>query len=252
MKLTALEFLLASLAASSFAIAGCAADTDGATADADADDTGVSQDELNSRAAQFVGTFNWKGADSGAFVDIQQLSLKANGTYTAKVDSALINPNVRCFAFPCTLPEAGAWTVSKSGGKLKIKLDSAGSNPTRAYFAEINPLSNILSLTRFGQTTQLFFEGNTCANVRCTASTHCEMKGLNGGAAVPVCSQNTPQPACVKGGCSGQVCADHSVISTCEFRPEYACFHAATCERQADGACGWTKTPALTSCLANP
>ncbi|HSO38206.1 MAG TPA: hypothetical protein VLT33_37015 [Labilithrix sp.] len=247
MKLAALKFLLASLAASGLAIAGCAADT--TAADAEAEDSDVSQDELTSRASQFVGTFDWKGADSVDFVELQQVNLKSDGTYDAKVDASLINPAVRCIAFPCTLPEAGKWSVTSSGGKLKIKLDSAGSKPTRSYFAEINPLSRILTLTRFGKTTKLFFAGSTCANVRCTATTHCEMKGINGGA-LPVCIQNAPQPACVKGGCSGQVCADHSVITTCEFRPEYGCYHAATCERQADGACGWTQTPALTSCIA--
>src|SRR5690349_19747057 len=131
MKLSALKLLIASLAVSSFAIAGCAADT--SAEDAEAEDTDVSQDELASRAQQFVGSFDWKGADSGAFVELQQLSLKADGTYTAKVDSALINPNVKCIAFPCTLPEAGRWTVTSSGGKLKIKLNSEGSKPSRSY-----------------------------------------------------------------------------------------------------------------------
>jgi hypothetical protein len=249
MKLSALKLLLASLALSSFAIAGCAADTSADDSE-DAEDTDVSQDELSARATQFVGTYNWKGADSGAFVEIEQLSLEADGTYTAKVDSDLIRP-IKCAKFPCTLPEAGKWTVTKSGGKLKIKLDSTGSKPTRSYFAEINPLSRILSLTRFGQTTRLFPTGSTCANVRCSATTHCEMKGINGGS-IPVCVANTPLPACVKSGCSGQICADRSMFSTCEFRPEYACFRTATCARQADGGCGWTQTPALTSCLANP
>lgn len=58
--------------------------------------------------------------------------------------------------------------------------------------------------------------------------------------------------ACVKTGCSGQVCADHDVITTCEFRPEYACYREATCEVQADGQCGWTETAALSACLASP
>ena len=65
-----------------------------------------------------------------------------------------------------------------------------------------------------------------------------------------------PAPAagpCFKGGCSGQLCSDQEGMnSTCEFRPEYACYGSATCERQADGACGWTQTPELTECLANP
>jgi hypothetical protein len=65
----------------------------------------------------------------------------------------------------------------------------------------------------------------------------------------------TPEPAaaCFKGGCGGQTCSDQEgVITTCEFRPEHACYASATCERQADGACGWTQTAELTACLADP
>jgi hypothetical protein len=66
----------------------------------------------------------------------------------------------------------------------------------------------------------------------------------------------TPQPkkkACYTGGCSGQICSDQSdMVSTCEFRAEYACYKTATCERQTSGACGWTETPELQACLSNP
>ncbi|MEO5676245.1 MAG: hypothetical protein ABIQ84_01745 [Usitatibacter sp.] len=59
--------------------------------------------------------------------------------------------------------------------------------------------------------------------------------------------------ACYKGGCSGQVCSDRSeVITTCEWRREYACYANARCERQAGGTCGWTQTTQLQSCLQNP
>jgi len=54
---------------------------------------------------------------------------------------------------------------------------------------------------------------------------------------------------CIKTGCSSQVCSDHDVITTCEFRPEYACYQKAVCERQRDGNCGFTKTRELTACL---
>ena len=57
---------------------------------------------------------------------------------------------------------------------------------------------------------------------------------------------------CVVTGCSGQVCADREVVTTCEWRPEYACYRMATCERQPTGQCGWTQTPELRRCLANP
>lgn len=58
---------------------------------------------------------------------------------------------------------------------------------------------------------------------------------------------------CYVGGCSGQVCSDKAgVITTCESRPEYACYKTAACERQLDGQCGWTQTSALKECLSNP
>ena len=59
---------------------------------------------------------------------------------------------------------------------------------------------------------------------------------------------------CIKTGCSGTVCAEagNDVITTCEFKPEYACYQQATCEKQVDGKCGWTQTDALKACLANP
>ncbi len=85
----------------------------------------------------------------------------------------------------------------------------------------------------------------TCAAVRCAAGTHCEDQG---GTQNAQCVADAT--ACVKTGCSGQVCADHDVMTTCEYRPEYACYKSAVCERGADGACGWRKTAALTSCLA--
>jgi eight-cysteine-cluster-containing protein len=60
--------------------------------------------------------------------------------------------------------------------------------------------------------------------------------------------------ACVATGCSGVVCAEagKDIVTTCEYRAEYACYQKATCEKQVDGACGWTQTAELTSCLASP
>ena len=81
---------------------------------------------------------------------------------------------------------------------------------------------------------------------------------------VAACGGGSPRPAptptptpsdkeCVAGGCSGTVCSDEEgVMTTCEWRAEYACYKEAECTRQPDGACGWTKTEMLTSCLASP
>jgi len=56
--------------------------------------------------------------------------------------------------------------------------------------------------------------------------------------------------SCYVGGCSMQLCSDRpDMVSTCEYRESYACYKGATCERQANGACGWTETKELKTCL---
>jgi len=62
------------------------------------------------------------------------------------------------------------------------------------------------------------------------------------------------EKACVKGGCSGTACIEegNDLMTTCEWKDEYACYQTATCERQPSGECGWTETAELTACLASP
>ena len=54
---------------------------------------------------------------------------------------------------------------------------------------------------------------------------------------------------CVRTGCSGQLCADTQRVTTCQVVPGNACYHAAICERDADGHCGFRQTSELTACL---
>jgi hypothetical protein len=70
----------------------------------------------------------------------------------------------------------------------------------------------------------------------------------------PAPTPDEPAAACVKSGCSATMCVEpgKEMMTTCEWKPEYACYQAATCERQADSSCGWTPTPELTACLASP
>ena len=61
---------------------------------------------------------------------------------------------------------------------------------------------------------------------------------------------------CAVAGCSGQLCVSAEeaggIVTTCEFRAEYACYREASCEPQANGKCGWTQTTELQACLQNP
>ncbi|MDO8619733.1 MAG: Gmad2 immunoglobulin-like domain-containing protein, partial [bacterium] len=55
--------------------------------------------------------------------------------------------------------------------------------------------------------------------------------------------------ACVVSGCSGQICGEEEMMSSCEFKEAYACYKTARCERQTTGTCGWTETAGLKACL---
>ena len=61
---------------------------------------------------------------------------------------------------------------------------------------------------------------------------------------------------CAVAGCSSQLCVSadeaNDIVTTCEYRAEYACYREASCEPQANGECGWTQTAELRQCLANP
>jgi len=55
---------------------------------------------------------------------------------------------------------------------------------------------------------------------------------------------------CQVGGCSGELCSDRSdLVSACIYRPEFACYQTAICERQPGGNCSWTPSAALNACL---
>lgn len=101
-------------------------------------------------------------------------------------------------------------------------------------------------------------EGDLCggiAGLTCQPGLRCEAEPPPPGAAdFPGHCTKPSDKACVKGGCSGQLCVEESSgggISTCEWREEYACYKTAACERQDGGSCGWTQTKELQTCVAN-
>jgi hypothetical protein len=77
------------------------------------------------------------------------------------------------------------------------------------------------------------------------AATGCEQCRCNPGPAL-----DGGAAPCFRGGCSNQLCSDQPGLeSTCEWRPQYACYQQAACERQSNGTCGHTPSSALTACL---
>jgi hypothetical protein len=75
------------------------------------------------------------------------------------------------------------------------------------------------------------------------------------------CAIVSPRPrpsvtpgSCVKAGCSNELCVDSAngpIASTCEYRPEYACYQQAACERQSNGQCGFTISDSVAQCIGS-
>ena len=73
---------------------------------------------------------------------------------------------------------------------------------------------------------------------------------------VPLINDPIVFNGCAVAGCSSQLCVSRDVaetiVTTCEYRAEYACYQEAHCGPQADGKCGWSDTAELRACLAHP
>lgn len=65
----------------------------------------------------------------------------------------------------------------------------------------------------------------------------------------PTETLNTNSGECIVTGCSGQICANEEVVTTCEFKEIYSCYETAVCEVQDNGECGWTMDEELKGCL---
>jgi hypothetical protein len=60
---------------------------------------------------------------------------------------------------------------------------------------------------------------------------------------------------CAVSGCGQQICGAagevEDMVTSCEWKEEYACYAASRCEKQANGQCGWTETAELNQCITN-
>lgn len=67
----------------------------------------------------------------------------------------------------------------------------------------------------------------------------------------PGATARPASPACVRAGCSGELCVERGtgVMTACLYEKKFACYATARCERGRDGQCGWVETPELNRCL---
>lgn len=151
---------------------------------------------------------------------------------------------VRCITFPCPTHHEAKLNSSLSRNIAGVNLEGAGleqNDAPVAYAAMTGPDGLIVT----GRDVVVTGPGGRSFELKATQAYVRNKQGTS--SMKPDSGSMKP---CIKTGCSSQVCADHNVISTCEWRPEYACYQKAACQRQKDGNCGFTKTPELTACLA--
>ena len=154
----------------------------------------------------------------------------SNGVFVKVHDNG-----VKCIAAPCPSTTEKGLNTTRSAGIADIDWSPAGlsSHEIEGFVNDLfKPSGAIVSGWRYTVTVS----GRSAKGRTATAAYHR--------------LANAPGP-CFVGGCSQELCtAEEGAISTCEFNPDYACYATATCERQAEGQCGWTDTAELSTCLA--
>lgn len=181
-------------------------------------------------AKDYGGTFG----DMGRFI-VTEAWVSANDAVSDGVFVKALDNGVRCITTPCPSIVEKALNESRTA-------NIAGIDWSAGDFTDEQVASFSTDLTTP--------HGVLVAGSRYTWSEHSTTG--KGRTATAVYRQLT-SPQCYVGGCSSQICSDQEgLVSTCEWKDEYACYQNATCERQPDGHCGWTPTDELNACLAQP
>jgi hypothetical protein len=164
---------------------------------------------------------------------------------------------VRCITFPCPTHHEAKLNSSFSRNIAGVNLEGValGENNTAVVYAAMTGLDGVIVT---GRDVVVTGPGGRSFELRATqvyvrSKTNSGSTKPDKGSTKPDTGSTRPDTGsmkpCIKTGCSSQICSDKTVVSTCEWRPEYACYQKAACERQRDGNCGFTKTLELTACL---
>jgi hypothetical protein len=195
------------------------------------------QPEVEPDRALLRGTLLTRGNRRGVFGILRvSESWQAATTKSASGDYYRVRDRgLRCIAAPCETHHEARLNTTASRDIAGVDLSGVGASDsvmsdvsqtmtstegiivTGTHSPEVGPAGRSVKLTA----TQLFLRSKSSVSLK----------------------------PCIKTGCSGQICADEEMMSTCEYRAEYACYKKALCERQSNGNCGFTQTPELRSCL---
>ncbi|HET7158731.1 MAG TPA: DUF6748 domain-containing protein, partial [Burkholderiales bacterium] len=200
------------------------------------------QPEPQKDGALVRGSLSTRGDRRGKFgvLRAREVWLPASEKQPSGTYFRVRDRGVRCIAAPCETHHEAKLNTSVSRNVAGVDLSDAGAP------------ENVVSEANTAMTAP---EGVIVAGVHSRVTgpagrsqmlkaTQFYLRAKPGGTSSD--DQNKP---CFKTGCSGQVCADEEVMTTCEYLAEYDCYKTAKCERQANGKCGFTDTPELRRCL---
>jgi eight-cysteine-cluster-containing protein len=158
------------------------------------------------------------------------------------------------------------WGLTREYQDYQLRKKYSAITPPVYPTITTSPISPIITQTQISPIPHITSSPKFCggiAGVICPAGYYCKYDGKYpdaGGTCLPEPTKETPPPInvpsadCQKSGCSGEICqsaTDPPQSSICILKKEFACLKLTRCEIQADGNCGWTKTPEYLSCLKN-
>jgi hypothetical protein len=166
-------------------------------------------------------------------------TFEASEAWTAATDQAPTGKvyNVKSTGIVCAAAPCPSWEGAMVNRKRIRSLAGVDLSGVGATADQINDATSAMS-------SEGILAAGSLYKIKGPAG---KMKGLR---ASQFYLQLLPSAACVVTGCSSHICAESSVISTCEWKTEYGCYRDATCETQSTGKCGWTQTTELLACIA--
>jgi hypothetical protein len=106
-----------------------------------------------------AGDYVWK-PDVAPLLDFECLDLNADGTYVARVEARLLNPNIRTFGTArCMLPEEGRWNIYVVSGQDRLRIRPTTSRSRVYAISLVGGVDTGLALSRRGERTVLLPQG---------------------------------------------------------------------------------------------
>jgi hypothetical protein len=199
------------------------------------------QAEPESDRALLRGTMRLQGNRNGRFgvLRVSEVWQAASANQPAGMFFRVRDRGIKCIAAPCPTHHEARLNSTQSREIAGVDLNSAGA-PENLLSEATQAMTSRDGILISGNHTPVTGPAGRSVMLKATQFYLRAGKPANAGASLKPCK---------KTGCSGQVCSDEEVITTCEFKKEYECYRKATCERQANGDCGFTQTAELTACL---